>query len=152
MLYYKDLMDELCDTARMYSGSYHLRHKLFDVLEKHLPHLDEGCKERGCACYDDRLLTPDQKKKVKAAMAELNKAEKKRGWFYRRKEGMALIPGFGGMWDHRSRGFVLVIGKVYLWVRYSMVARKLFVKGGLLRHEEIYCAPHPDFNYKGEVK
>ena len=54
MLYYKDLMDELVHVARLYHAADGLKTRLFDVLEKHLPHLDYGCKTRGCACYDPR--------------------------------------------------------------------------------------------------
>lgn len=54
MIYNKELMDELCDTARLWHASDYLRTKLHEVLDKHIPHLDEGCRVRGCACYDPR--------------------------------------------------------------------------------------------------
>lgn len=44
----KPLLDELCQLAVMYHASQALRTKLFDALDKHIPHLDEGCLERGC--------------------------------------------------------------------------------------------------------
>ena len=55
-------------------------------------------------------------------------------WLYRRTEGMAWEPGLGIMWEHKSRGFLLMVGKVYLWVRYSGRVKKLFVKCGVLRN------------------
>ena len=60
-----------------------------------------------------------------------------RGWIYRRQEGMAFEPGLGVMWEHKSRGFLLMVGKVYLWVRYSGRAKKLFVRAGWHRQEEL---------------
>lgn len=59
------------------------------------------------------------------------------GWFYWRKEGMNWEPGLGLMWEHKSRGFLLMVGKVYLWVRYSGRAKRLFVRAGILRHGEV---------------
>ena len=44
----KPLLDELCQLAVMYHASQALRTKLFDALNKHIPHLDDGCFERGC--------------------------------------------------------------------------------------------------------
>ena len=40
------------NVARLYHASDMLRHKLMEVLDRHIPHLDEGCKERGCPCYE----------------------------------------------------------------------------------------------------
>ena len=52
MLYDKDLMDKLVNTARLWHASDGLRQRLHDVLDEFIPHLDAGCKERGCACYE----------------------------------------------------------------------------------------------------
>lgn len=140
----KILMDELCDTARLYNGSRQLRLKLYEVLDKHIPHLDEGCKERGCACYDDRLVSPEVTENNKMLMkgvcnwkGEKLPPKKDHGWFYRREEGMTFTPGLGFMWDHKSRGFLLQIGKVYLWVRYSIRSKKMFVRAGVHKTKEV---------------
>lgn len=60
-----------------------------------------------------------------------------RQWVYIRKEGDPWVPGLGVMWERKSRGFLLMVGKVYLWVRYSGRAKKLFVRAGLHRQEEL---------------
>ena len=56
---------------------------------------------------------------------------------YFREEGDPWVPGLGVMWEHKSRGFLLMVGKVYLWVRYSGRVRKLFIRCGVLRHGEV---------------
>ena len=76
----------------------------------------------------------------------------RRKWLYWREEGMDWDPGLGVMWDHKSRGFLLVIGKLYLWCRYSMRVNRWFVDAGIRRTKEIFREPHPDFNEKGELK
>ena len=63
MRYDKALMDELCDTARLYAGSGYLREKLMVVLDKHIPNLDEACKERGCMSYE-----PERKEELTNAV------------------------------------------------------------------------------------
>ena len=52
MLYDRELILDLMNVARLYHASDMLRHKLMEVLDRHIPHLDEGCKERGCPCYE----------------------------------------------------------------------------------------------------
>ena len=54
MLYDRELILDLMNMARLYHASDMLRDKLMEVLDRHIPHLDEGCKVRGCACYDPR--------------------------------------------------------------------------------------------------
>lgn len=54
MLYDRELILDLMNVARLYHASDMLRNKLMEVLDRHIPHLDEGCKKRGCACYDPR--------------------------------------------------------------------------------------------------
>ena len=68
---------------------------------------------------------------------KLEKAPIKSSWIYRRYEGMEWTTGLGFMWEHKSRGFLLVLGKVYLWVRYSGRVKKLFVRCGVQRTETI---------------
>ena len=48
----KPLLDRLYDVAILFHASSELRTKLFEALDEHIPHLDQGCFERGCACYD----------------------------------------------------------------------------------------------------
>ena len=140
----KILMDELCDTARLYYGSRQLRWKLYEVLDKHIPHLDEGCKERGCACYDDRLIDPEVTANNKMLMKEICNwkgefipPKKESGLFYNRKEGDAWRPGFGYMWEFKSKGFLLMVWKLYLWVRYSGRTKKTTVRFGIHRRAEV---------------
>jgi hypothetical protein len=41
------------DIAVLYHGSPTLlREKIYTAIEFHIPHLDQGCLERGCVCYD----------------------------------------------------------------------------------------------------
>lgn len=55
---------------------------------------------------------------------------------YVREEGMRFWPGLGVMWDSTSKGFVLSAGKYYLWVRWSVRAKKWFVRYGKQRNKE----------------
>lgn len=66
-----------------------------------------------------------------------NMPKEDHGVFYMRKEGMAMTSGLGVMWDHKSRGFLLKIRSYYLWVRYSMRVKKLFVSAGKMTHGEV---------------
>lgn len=68
---------------------------------------------------------------------KLEKPPVRSSWLYRRQEGMAWEPGLGLMWEHKSRGFLLMVGKMYLWVRYSGRVKKLFVRCGVQRTETI---------------
>lgn len=52
MQYDKDLIQELREVAILYHASSLLSYKLQDVLDKHIPHLGEACKERGCVDYE----------------------------------------------------------------------------------------------------
>lgn len=56
---------------------------------------------------------------------------------YFRKEGDPWVPGLGVMWEYKSRGFLLMAGRVYLWVRYSGRVKKLFVRAGVHRVREV---------------
>jgi len=49
----KPLLDRLCELAILFHASSELRTKLFEALNAHIPHMDQGCLERGCACDDD---------------------------------------------------------------------------------------------------
>ena len=49
----KPLLDRLCELAILFHASSELRTKLFEALNEHIPHMDQGCLERGCACDDD---------------------------------------------------------------------------------------------------
>ena len=60
-----------------------------------------------------------------------------RPWVYFREEGDPWVSGLGVMWEHKSRGFLLMVGKVYLWVRYSGRVKKMFVKCGVHRNVTI---------------
>lgn len=53
MQYKKELMDELCNAAILHHASSALRLKLFEVLDKHLPHIGDVCCERGCIEYEE---------------------------------------------------------------------------------------------------
>jgi hypothetical protein len=52
MQYDKELIEELREVAILYHASSLLPYKLMDVLDKHIPHLGEACKERGCVDFD----------------------------------------------------------------------------------------------------
>ena len=47
------LLDELVDSVILHHASKILRHRMAQVLYKHIPFMDEGCYERGCPCVDD---------------------------------------------------------------------------------------------------
>ena len=47
------LIDELVDSVILHHASKVLRHRIAQVLYKHIPFMDEGCYERGCPCIDD---------------------------------------------------------------------------------------------------
>lgn len=57
-------------------------------------------------------------------------------WFYKRQEGFPMRAGLGVMWDSTSKGFMLRIGQWYVWCRWSVRAKKLFLKGGKIHREE----------------
>lgn len=48
----KPLLEELAQLAVLYHASSALKTKLFEALDKHIPHLDQACFERGCP-HDD---------------------------------------------------------------------------------------------------
>jgi hypothetical protein len=51
---YAPLLERLIEQATLYHASRELlRAKMWETLDEHLPELDEGCKERGCACLDN---------------------------------------------------------------------------------------------------
>ncbi len=50
----KPLVDELVNIALLFQGAPSLlRTKIYAAVDKHIPDLDEGCKERGCIGIDD---------------------------------------------------------------------------------------------------
>jgi len=51
MRYDRDLIDELSNIAILYHASRMLPYKLLEVLDKHIPHIGDVCKERGCVEY-----------------------------------------------------------------------------------------------------
>lgn len=55
MRYDRELIDELSEIAILYHASRQLPYKLLEVLDKHLPHIGDVCKERGCIEYEDPL-------------------------------------------------------------------------------------------------
>jgi len=54
----KPLVEELAQIALLYHASSLLRVKLYAALDRYLPTLDEGCRTRGCPCYDERDTQP----------------------------------------------------------------------------------------------
>jgi hypothetical protein len=48
------LLDELVDSVILHHASKVLRHRIAQILYKHIPFMDEGCYERGCPCVDDK--------------------------------------------------------------------------------------------------
>ena len=49
----KPLVERLMDICILYHGAPTLlREKIYTAIEFHIPHLDQGCLERGCVCYD----------------------------------------------------------------------------------------------------
>jgi hypothetical protein len=49
----KPLVERLMDICILYHESPTLlREKIYTAIDMHIPHLDQGCFERGCACYD----------------------------------------------------------------------------------------------------
>ena len=48
----KELLDELVDSVIIHHASKVLRHKIAEILYKHIPYIDEGCYKRGCPCID----------------------------------------------------------------------------------------------------
>jgi hypothetical protein len=50
---YAPMLNKLIEQATLYHTSQELlRAKMWETLDAHLPELDEGCMERGCACVD----------------------------------------------------------------------------------------------------
>ena len=49
----KPLVDKLMDIAVLYHASSLLRKKLYEAVCEYVPHLDQGCLERGCIAVDD---------------------------------------------------------------------------------------------------
>ena len=62
---YKKMRKDLCTVARMYGDSGMLEWKIYETLDRHMPNIDKGCWDRGCACFDDRELSDDYRLKVK---------------------------------------------------------------------------------------
>ena len=48
------LLDELVNSVILHHASKVLRHRIAQILYKHIPFMDEGCYERGCPCVDDK--------------------------------------------------------------------------------------------------
>ena len=49
----KPLVEELMNIAVLYHAApMQLRAKIYAAVDKHIPNLDEGCKERGCIGID----------------------------------------------------------------------------------------------------
>ena len=49
----KPLVEKLISISVLFHGSPSLlRKKLYEALDKYLPDLDEGCRERGCIAID----------------------------------------------------------------------------------------------------
>ena len=50
------------DICILYHGAPTLlREKIYTAIDMHIPHLDQGCFERGCACYDINEGKNDQR-------------------------------------------------------------------------------------------
>lgn len=54
----KPLLDRLCELAILFHASSELRTKMFEALDEHIPHLDQGCFERGCPMDDELSRCP----------------------------------------------------------------------------------------------
>lgn len=55
------LLDILTHLGFLYQGNREMmRQHMYTTLREHLPHMDDACWERGCACYDDRVDGPKQ--------------------------------------------------------------------------------------------
>jgi len=49
----KPLVETLMNLAILYHGApTMLRHKMYEALDSYLPHMDEGCRTRGCIAVD----------------------------------------------------------------------------------------------------
>ena len=84
-----------------------------------------------------QMLTPTLQEDIPTVIEPKDYEFPKERLIYWRKEGMRFRPGLGLMWEYKSRGFLLMVGKVYLWVRYSGRVKKLFVRCGVQRVEEV---------------
>ena len=69
---------------------------------------------------------------------------------YIRREGDPVKTGLNLMWDNVSRGIVFRIGNRALWVRYSMRAKKMFVRLIVASDVSAY-KDHPAFNRKSHL-
>ena len=50
----RPLVEELMNIAVLYHAApMQLRTKIYAAVDKHIPDLDEGCKERGCMGIDN---------------------------------------------------------------------------------------------------
>ena len=72
------------------------------------------------------------------------------GYIYFRKEGDPVRSGLNLMWDNVSRGVVFRIGNRALWVRYSMRAKKVFVRL-IVANDGAGYKNHPAFNRKSNL-
>ena len=46
------LIEELVESVILHHASSALKYKIANILEKHVPLMDEACYVRGCPCYD----------------------------------------------------------------------------------------------------
>jgi hypothetical protein len=65
------LIEELVESVILHHASSALKYKIANILEKHVPLMDEACYVRGCPCYDpfeekpvdnlDRMSKPNKR-------------------------------------------------------------------------------------------
>ena len=48
----KKLIEELTESVILHHASSVLQYKIANILEKHIPLMDEACYLGGCSCYD----------------------------------------------------------------------------------------------------